>query len=309
MKIKTTSTRIAHGKKTPPDKKQTRRKPAVNQKPRLSARSRISAVFRFLGRALAPALMTAFIFMAVFFAFSSDMFILRDIRISGCRNQDAVVLENIIREEFPANILRIDLDKTRQRLEEETWVRRVEIHRMLPSFLVLRVQERSPEVLLELGGVQMMADREGVLLGAYKREFGKIESPIFKGLDGGDQEAYKKSYDENAERIQRGISMLTEIAEAMPLAVHDISEIDISEWNNIKIMMNDDPAEIFMGGGNYVNRFASFIGDPAKKYQELKNQGIQVAQIDLSNDGQIVYKSMEAVAREKALKNRKPVNR
>ena len=103
--------------------------------------------------------------------------------------------------------------------------------------------------------------------------------------------------------------MLAEIAAEMPLAVRDISEIDISEWNNLKIMMNDDPVEIFMGGGNYVKRFAGFIGDPTKKYQELKNQGIQVAQIDLSNDGQIVYKSIEAVAREKALKNKRSVNR
>ena len=243
------------------------------------------------------------------FAFTSDTFLLRDINISGCRHQSAGSLENIIREEFPANILRIDLDNARRRLEKETWVRSIEIHRVLPSLLVVHIQEREPAVLLEIGDVQMMADGEGVLLGAYKREYGKIESPIFKGFEGGNFDGYMKNYEENAERIQRGVSMLAEIAAEMPLAVRDISEIDISEWNNLKILMNDDPVEIFMGNGNYVKRFAGFIGDPTKKYQELKNQGIQVAQIDLSNDGQIVYKSIEAVAREKALKNKRSVNR
>ena len=74
-------------------------------------------------------------------------------------------------------------------------------------------------------------------------------------------------------------------------------------------MMDNDHVEICMGSENYLKRFSGFIGDPAKKYQELKNHGVQVAQIDLSNDGQIVYKSFEAVAREKMLKTGRAVRR
>ena len=309
MKINTASPRIVHAKKTQTDKKRERRKPALKQKPRLSVKIRITSAFRFLGRILAPAFITGLVAISAIAVLRSETFNLEGVRISGCRYQDAGTLEKIIREDFPANILNIDLDKARQRLERETWVKRVEIHRVLPSFLDLRVYEREPAVLLELGGVQMMADSEGVLLGTYNREFGKIDSPIFKGLDGRNPETYIKSFDENAERIQRGLAMLAEIASELPLAVRDISEIDISELNNVKIIMENDPVEIFMGGENYLKRFASFVEDPTKKYQELKNQGVQVAQIDLSNDGQIVYKSIEAIAREKAVKARRTVNR
>jgi len=309
MKIKTTPPRIVHEKKTQPDKKRERRKPALNQKPRLSVKIRISSAFRFLGRMLAPAFITVLVVMSAIAVLRSDTFNLDGVRVSGCRRQDAGTLEKIIRDDFPTNILNIDLDEARQRLERETWVKRVEIHRVLPSFLVLRVYEREPAVLLELGGVQMMADSEGVLLGAYNREFGKIDSPIFKGLEGRNPETYINNFEENAERIQRGLAMLTEIAAEMPLAVRDISEIDISELNNVKIIMENDPVEICMGGENYLKRFAGFVEDPTKKYQELKNQGVQLAQIDLSNDGQIVYKSIEAVAREKAVKARRKVNR
>ena len=302
MKIKTTSGREVGGKKTPPVKKSVRRKPALNQKPRLSARSRVAAAFRFLGRVLVPAVLMVFVFISGIHALSSDAFNLRDVRVSGCLHQDAKALEDILREEFPANILRIDLEKARQRLEKEIWVKHVELHRVLPSSLVLRVEERAPAVLLELGGMQMMADDEGVLLGVYGREFGKIDSPIFRGFAGADQETYEEHYVANADRVRHGMAMLTEIASEMPLNVRDISEVDITELNNIKIIMENDPVEIFMGNGNYLRRFSSFVGDSGKKYQELKDQGIQVAQIDLSNDGQIVYKSIDAVAREKALR-------
>jgi len=66
--------------------------------------------------------------------------------------------------------------------------------------------------------------------------------------------------------------------------------------------MDNDPVEICLGNENYLKRFSNFIGDRAGKYRELRNQGILVAQIDLSNDGQIIYKNPEAVAREKAMK-------
>ena len=302
MKIITSINREVHGKEKPPDKKPTRRKHASNQKPRLSMRNRIVAVFRFLGKVSAPALLLIFILISGIFALSSEAFNLRDIRVSGCLHQNAKSLEDIIREEFPANVLRINLDMARQRLENETWVKRVEVHRVLPSSLVLRIEEREPVVLMELGGSQMMADGEGVLLGAYTREFGKIDSPIFRGLEGGDPKTYKEHSRENSGRIRSGIAMLTEIAAEMPREVLNISEIDLSELNNIKIILDNDPVEICLGSENYLKRFSGFVGDPGKKYHELKNQGIQVAQIDLSNDGQIVYKSLEAVSREKALK-------
>ena len=309
MKIKTNINRETGVKEKPPEKKSARRKPASNRRPRLSVRSRIAIAFRFLGKAFAPAILMGFALMTGMYAISSGAFNLRDIRISGCRHLDAGTLENIIREEFPPNVLRIDLDKTRQRLENETWVKNVEVHRVLPSFLVLRIEEREPSVLLEIGGTQIMADGDGVLLGAYRREFGKIDSPIFRGFTGNDLKTYEKHYAENAGNIRRGIAMLTEIATEMPDEVRNISEIDVSELNNIKIIMDNDSVEICMGNENFLKRFSDFVGDPAKKYQELKDQGIQVAQIDLSNDGQIVYKNIDAVAREKALKLNRSENR
>ena len=308
MKIQTSSRKVG-GKTAPPGKKNVRRKPALKQKPRMPMRIRVTTAFRFLGRVFVPAFFMVVVFISGIYALRSNAFNLRDIRVSGCMHQDAESLENIIREEFPANVLRIDLGAAKQRLEKEVWVKRVELHRVLPSSLVLRVEERVPAVLLELGGTQMIADNEGVLLGAYRREFGKIDYPIFRGFDGVDMETYETHYAENTARIRRGIAMLTEIAAEMPMNVLDISEVDVSETSNLKIMMDNDPVEIWMGNGNYLKRFSGFIGDPSKKYQELKEQGIQVAQVDLSNDGQIVYKSSDAVARERALRPGISINR
>ena len=155
----------------------------------------------------------------------------------------------------------------------------------------------------------MMADSEGVLLGEYTSEFGKIDSPIFRVGNREGEAVYEEHNEENALRIRRGVAMLAEIAAEMPLAVRDISEVDVSEWNNIKIIMDNDHVEICLGSENYLKRFSGFIGDSTKKYKELKDQGVKIAQIDLSNEGLIVYKSSDVVNREKALKSGRSVNR
>jgi len=308
MKIKTSFNREGSGNGAGARVKRTQRKPAVNRKPRLSARGGIASAFRLLYKVSVPALLIIFMIISIIYALRSDAFMLREIRVSGCVHQDAESLENILREEFPDNILRIDLGKAKAWLEKETWVKRVEVHRVLPSFLALRVEERKPAVFVELDGSQLIADGEGVLLGAYRQVFGKLDSPIFKGFTGDDPESYAAHYKENSGRIRRATAMLAEIAAELPEDVQKISELDVSDINNIKIIMENDPVEIFMGSGNYLKRFSSFVVN-TKDYQELKNQGIQVAQIDLSNDGQIVYKSREAVAREKSLKPGRPASK
>ena len=303
-----TSSRETKEKRTTPVKKRPRREPVLNQQKRLSVRIRVTAAFRFLRKVSASVLLAFFMLAFVISVYRSETFNLSEIRITGCHHQDAESLKHIIRTEFPVNVLHIDLDTARQRLEEELWIKRVEVHRLLPSRLLLRIEEREPTVLLELDGVEMVADRDGVLLGTYKREFGNIDSPIFTGFDGGDTENYMANYEENAGRIRRGLMMLAEIAAQMPLEVQNISEVNLSELDNIKIVLNDDPVEIVMGNGNYLKRFSAFVGDP-DKYRELKSKGIQIAQVDLSNDGQIVFKSIEAIARERTMKSGRSVGR
>ena len=223
------------------------------------------------------------------YAYTSEKFNLRHVTFYGCRELNQKEMEGIIRQDFPANILRIDLQKLQERLEKETWAKHVEIRRVLPSDLIIYIQERTPSVIFELRGELMIADGDGTLLGRYDPRFGKLDVPVFKGVLGEDAESYKLYKEENAVRIRQGLVMLSQIESGLPHSTQKISEVDISDPENLKILLVDDTAEVYLGDKDYLKRFSTLMSNLGE-YQKLKDQYTEFVSIDMRFDNQIVYR-------------------
>jgi cell division septal protein FtsQ len=288
MKIKTGRIRETPNRRVipPPDKGGTARKKAGRKlgNNRVSGR-RFLSVLKILGRAGAFLLILTFIGSVFMYAYTSEKFNLRQVTFYGCEELNPRELEEIIRLDFPANILRIDLEKLKERLEKETWARRVEIRRVLPSDLIIYVEERIPSVILEVRGELMVADQDGTILAPYDPRFGKLDVPIFKGVSGEDVESYKLYQEQNATRIQQGLMMLSQIEKGMPHATQKISEVDISDPENLKIILVGDTAEIYLGEKDYLKRFGTLMNE----YEKLKKQYAEFVSIDMRFENQIVY--------------------
>lgn len=291
MRIKTSKSKETRRSGTipPPDKSRQRKKaPQKLGKGSISGR-RYFAALRTLGK-LGSILLPVFFVIAIFaYAYTSDKFNLSNVEFHGCKEVDSKHLEEIIRRDFPANILRIDLPELKSRLEEETWVNHVGIRRILPSNLVIYVQERVPSVILEMQNELMVADRDGIILSHYSPRFGKLDVPVFRGVLGESAESYRHHQEENATRIQQALYMLSELESGSPQYTKRISEVDISDRKNLKIMLLDDTAEVYMGGENYLERFTSFIRH-RDEYEKLKDQYEEIASIDLRFEDQIIYR-------------------
>jgi cell division septal protein FtsQ len=271
--------------KARPSRKKTNRKLANNH----VAGRRFVTVLKTLGKFGSFLLIVVFILSVFVYAYTSEKFNLRHVTFQGCKELKPQELEAIIRRDFPANILRIDLPELKNRLEQETWAKQVEIRRVLPSDLILYVQERSPAAIVELKGDLMMADKDGILLGGYDPSFGRLDVPVLKGLLGEDAENYRLYQAENAARVQQALAMLAEIESGMPQYTRQISEVDVSDRQNMKILLVDDTAEVYLGEKDYLKRFRTFIGN-LSEYQKLKLQYSEFASIDMRYDGQIVYR-------------------
>jgi cell division protein FtsQ len=294
MEIKTNRPREVQSERVvpPPDKARRRKKPIHNlSNGHISGRRFVSAI-KAIGKLCAFILMISLMLSIFVYAYISNKFTLRDIRFHGCKEVDSRQLEEIIRRDFPLNTLHLDLRQLKERLEEEPWVRQVEIRRVLPSQLILYVQERIPSVILEIHGELMVADKDGRMLDRYNPRFGKLDGPVLRGVLGDDPEGYRQYQDENSARIRNAVTMLSEIESGLPQDARKISEIDISDQNNLKIMLVDDTAEVYLGGKDYLKRFHTLM-DHMDKYQELKSNN-DIASIDLRFDGQIVYRQRGA---------------
>jgi cell division protein FtsQ len=254
--------------------------PSANR--RLRSAFKLAAKFSFV-------LLTIFFLASIFvYAFTSERFKVHSVVFHGCKQAKPKQLETLIRRDFPANILRIDLHRLKTRLEKETWIRKVEIRRILPSELIIYVQERSPSAILELNGELMLADSEGLLLDVYDPQYGKLNAPVLKGFVGKDAADYRLNFQENAARIRQALEMLSAIGSGSPEYLGKISEVDISEPKNLKILLVDDPAEVYLGETDYLKRFQKLI-DNLNVYQEVKSQNGEIAWVDLRHTGQILY--------------------
>lgn len=244
-----------------------------------------------IGTALAAAALLVWI---VLYAYSSDRFTLGPITFSGCKHLDCGALDAMIRKDYPKRILQIDLRQLRARIEQETWVKRAEIRRILPSELVIYVQERTPLVIMELRGELMLADEDGILLAPYDSRFGKLDVPVFKGVLGDTADGYRQYQDENSERVRLGLRMLAELESGSPDYTRSISEVDLSDKSNVRIMLVDDTAEIQFGDRDFLKRYSKLMAD-MKQYRELKDQYGEFASVDLRFESQIVYRRRNAL--------------
>lgn len=302
MEIKTTGKSRdskAAGVVPPPDSARHGRRKATNKlgKSQIAGRRVLSAL-KVLGKFGAFVLMIACIFSLFFYAYTSDKFNLRTTTFYGCKETSTKHLNSIIQRDFPANILRIDLRRLKERLERETWVRQVEIRRVLPSELIIYVWERTPSVILEFGGDLMLADSDGIMLCRYHPKYGQLDVPVFKGVVGETEEEYRLHQEENTARIRQGLLMLAEIEAGSPQQTRRISEVDISDRENLTILLVDDTAEVILGEKDYRQRFRKLL-EGWKKYQELKQQYTEFESIDLRFEGDIIYRPRRASAGNK----------
>ncbi|MBP1691633.1 MAG: Cell division protein FtsQ [Bacteroidetes bacterium] len=244
---------------------------------------------KLAGKSFVGAMVLAFLVSVVIYAFTSDRFLLQTVTFKDCRNSDSRQLERIIRKEFPAHLMQIDLKQLRNRLEKEIWCRRVEIRRVLPSELVIYVQERVPSVVLEINGELMIADEDGVLLDKYDPRYGKLDVPVFKGFSGNNADGYRQNQAENAERIQTGLRMLADLETGSTAFTRGISEVDLSDKDDVRMILVDDTAEIHLGDRDFLKRLRKLM-DNMGRYRELKAQGYEIATIELRFEGQIIYR-------------------
>jgi cell division protein FtsQ len=284
----------------PPDRGRSVRK-KTTQKPQRgrSLGARLLSLFRVLAGVSMIAMLVLAAFVSYRYAYTTDILRVRSIRIDGCQHADPGRLEAIVRRNLPSNILSLDLGDLRSLLESEPWVLRVEIRRILPETLKIHVVERVPSVIAEIGGELHLLDNEGVLLDRYGPSYGKLDVPVISGLKGDSVEEYREFKGENSARIKVGIEVLTELASGAPEWTRAISEIDLSDAQNVKVLLVDDTAEVYLGTGDFLKKIQMFMTE-LSEYQKMKAEGQDIAVVDLRFDNQIVYRSKQAAAESPA---------
>jgi cell division protein FtsQ len=284
--VRTSSADAVH---VPPDRgAYLRRKSSQRLHKKQIASRRLMGILRITSRLAMLAAGATLLASAYWYTTSSGRFQVRRVACEGCVRFQPAQLEAIVRREFPGNILQIDLQKLHERLEKERWIRKVEIRRVLPGELILYIEERTPAAIVELNGELVLTDRDGTLLDKYNARYGELDAPVLSGLLGNNAADYANLQEENASRIALGLRVLSELETGSPDYTRKISEIDLSDPSNVRILLVNDTAEVFLGDRDFLKRFRIFIAN-IPQYEELKADNRDIASVDLRFEGKIIY--------------------
>jgi len=221
------------------------------------------------------------------FALNSPLFMLKsanDIVVEGNRylSRDEVLgalgLPLMGNRREGTNVLRLPLDTQRRLVETLPWVRTAAVTRLLPRGLLVHITERTPVAFATTSGRVSLVDDEGMLL--EKPENGVFDFPVISGLEN------LSKVDERRARLALYLEFMRQLGEEVPRAGWMISELDLSDAEDVKALLirGQQTIQVHFGHQSFLGRFHSFLA----LLPELQKSSPALDSVDLQYRNQIV---------------------
>lgn len=219
--------------------------------PRRSSRGFVRSILRSVGAAAGLAGLVAAGFWTAAAAGRAPELAVSRIRVEGNqRLADGEILEALDLRQG-TNILNLDLEELKRKLLLSPWVKDVQLTRMLPATLTLRVVEREPLGIAVLSRLYLM-DEEGTFLDELGPRYADLAPPLVRGLEGWDGNLSSDS----AALAGRVLGALAG-RERLEAAV---SEVDVSEGPRaIRILLRNPPLTVLLAEDGLIPRLAEIL--------------------------------------------------
>lgn len=169
---------------------------------------------RLAGRIAASVLVVAVGVLAAYHArkyvTESPRFALKDLRIAGNRHRSSDQIASLAGVTLGQNVVELDLEAVRARLEKDPWIERAVILRRLPASVAIDVIERDAAAIIALPSGTWLATSQGEV-------FKKIEAedpndlPVITGISDADAASDR---DSTAQIIRRALDLAADIERA-----------------------------------------------------------------------------------------------
>ena len=185
-------------------------------------------------------------------------------------------MQRVFAGDFDHSIFSVPLAERRRRLLAIDWVEDASVSRVWPDRLVIRIRERKPVAFVSFRSGPLLIDAQGVLLEQPAQA--QFSFPVLSGVREGETEADRR----------RHVRAFLQVQEEMGYLAKEISEVDASDPENIRIVSQVDRrvVTLLLGDGNYAQRFQNFLNH----YPEIRKGSPQAKVFDLRLDGRITVK-------------------
>ena len=203
-----------------------------------------------------------------------------NIEITGVQNASRTQVMDVVGADLGKNIFYIPLDERKKQLEQIPWVESATVMRLLPNRLAVRIHERVPIAFVQIGSKINLIDAHGVVLGMPANRQVKYSFPVIEGITDTEPLSSRAAAMRIYNRLVRELD-----AEGSRYS-QELSEVDLSDPEDIKVTANNPGAAVMvhLGNAELLPRFKLFVTHIAEWRQQFQN----LQSVDLRYEGQIV---------------------
>ncbi len=201
-----------------------------------------------------------------------------DIQITGTENVTKAQIMEVMGADIGRNIFFIPLALQQTQLEQIPWVASASVMRFVPNQLKVDIQERTPVAFARVGPRIFLIDAGGTLMELPPKR--RYSFPVILGMNPGEPLSTRaprmRAYDELVRELEAGGAHYSQ----------DLSEVDLSDLEDIKVRVNDPAGDVLvhLGSSDYLSRYKVYVGH----VKEWRQQFEKLESVDLRYDNQII---------------------
>jgi cell division protein FtsQ len=209
------------------------------------------------------------------------------VEISGVKNASRAHVMEVAGADIGRNIFYVPLDERKKQLEQIPWVEEASVMRLLPNRIAVAIRERTPVAFAQIGSRISLIDANGVVMGMPADRKTKYSFPVIRGIAETEPLSSRAAAMKIYNRLVSELGATDgESASSGPNYVKQLSEVDLSDPENVKVTANDPGGTmvVHLGKEDFLPRYKLYVTHIAEWRQQFQN----VQSVDLRFEGQVV---------------------
>ena len=186
------------------------------------------------------------------------------LEIDGAAHASRPAIEKVFADDTGASVYLIPLAERRDAIREVPWVREASVARVWPNRVIVHVRERTPVAFIRLNSSRFgLIDADGVIVPPATDRF---TLPVLSGVRPSDPIAKRR------DGVQRMLRLTSDLGDATA----NISEIDVSDGDNLKVSQPYDGRSLtlLLGDRNFAVRYRNFVSHYGQIQQRLPGAAV-----------------------------------
>ena len=216
------------------------------------------------------------------------------IEVANAQRVTRAQILDVMGGDIGRNIFFVPLAQRQQQLEQIPWVESASVMRFVPNRLRIEIHERTPVAFARIGSHISLIDAGGNLMELAPGPKHKYSFPVITGMNANEpistRAARMKDYNELIRQLDSGGARYSQ----------DISEVDLSDSEDVKVMTADSTGGVLvhLGNGNYLQRYKIYV----THVEAWRQQFEKLDSVDLRYDSQIIVNpDLQGITRQPAL--------